>query len=249
VNVAWPTVEKAGRTEKRPNMNARPKPPREPLERVAGFLALFCIATLVVLFSKPTFTNAAKPQHGIGDPVLALQLAHDVSDVEAILSDAPSPDREVMRLKQYEDFGYIAGYGVLFVTLSLMLARRYPALKLVAILVALTGCAAAALDVVENFAILRIVDVKIADTTQGMVDAIRHAAVPKWALGFIAAGLSSIYYLKDPRRSARVAGAFFVIGAIVGLYGLTFNNAILLFGAVFLMLGLAGSVIVFLLLP
>src|SRR5579864_4849141 len=218
---------------------------RDPLERAAGLLALWCLATLAILFSKPGFTSASKPQHGIADPVLALQLAHDVSDVDAILSDAPSPDREVMRLKQYEDFGYIAGYGFLFVVLSLLLRRRYPPLAMVATLAMGAGIAAATLDVIENFAILRIVDVPLAFTTQTMVDAIRHAAVPKWALGFVAAGLLSIYFLRDARVVARISGVFFLAGAMVGLYGLFFANAILMFGALALMVGLFGAAVVF----
>ncbi len=210
---------------------------------------MWSIAALVILFSKPAFSNAAKPQHGISDPVLALQLARDVADVEAVLSDAPSADREVMRLKQYEDFGYIAGYGPLFLVLSLMLRRRYPGLKAIAIVAGLAGIAAAALDVAENLAILRIVDVKIGATTQSMVDAIRDVAAPKWALGFLAAALDAIYFLRDPRRAARGIGVLFVLGAAVGLYGLFFANAILAIGALLLILGLAGMVVVFLLIP
>lgn len=219
------------------------------LERIAGFLSIWCILALIVQFSKPAFTNASKPPHGIADPVLALQLAHNVSDLDAILSDAPSPDREVMRLKQYEDFGYIAGYGPLFVVLSLLLARRFPALRLIAILAAMCGVTAALLDVIENFRILAIVDIPIASTTQAMVDGIRNVAVPKWALGFIAAGLASIYYWKHPRGRVRIVGAFFSIGALIGLYGLFLNNPILAIGAICLMVGLLGSVVVFLLVP
>ena len=215
--------------------------------RTAGFLSLWCIAMLVLMFSKPSFTNASKPQHGIPDPVLALQMARNISDVDAVLGDVPSPDREVMRVKQYEDFGFIAGYATLYLTLSFMLARKYPRFRLVAILAAIAGIAAAVLDVRENFAILRIVDVTLAATTQDMIDAIRRLAVPKWALGFIAIGLLSVYFLKDRRWATRVVGAIYALAAVVGLYGLI-NNAILAFGAALIALGLIGSAAVFLLL-
>jgi hypothetical protein len=65
---------------------------------------------LVVLAGRPSFTNASLPVRGVADPVVALQMARDVADVEAIMGDAPSADREVMRVKQYVDFALITGY-------------------------------------------------------------------------------------------------------------------------------------------
>src|SRR5271170_1380646 len=135
------------------------------LERIAGLLALWCVAMLVLMFAPPRFTSASKPQHGIPDPVLALQMAHDLSDVDAVLGDSPSADREVMRTKQYEDFGFIAGYAGLYLVLSWLLARNYPRARAVAMVAAIAGVGAATLDVIENFAILRIVDVRLASTT------------------------------------------------------------------------------------
>ena len=54
-----------------------------------------------------------------GDPQLSLQFVRNLEDVDAILGDAPSPDREVMRIKQYIDFAFIASYASLFIALSL----------------------------------------------------------------------------------------------------------------------------------
>jgi hypothetical protein len=222
--------------------------PWRKLERAAGFIALFCIGTLVLMFARPSVTNASKPQRGIPDPVLALQMAHDVSDVDAILGDSPSPDREVMRLKQYEDFAFIAGYAALYLTLALLLARRYPRLRLIAIVAAISGMAAAALDVTENLAILRIVNVPLATTTQLMVDAIRNAAIPKWGLGFVALGLLAIYFLRDRRRSAKIVGGIDVLAAVIGLVALIQNT--LLPGAAGLIgLGLIGATVVLLFIP
>jgi len=208
---------------------------------------MWLIAMLVLMFSSPGFTNASQPQNGIQDPVLALQMAHNVSDVDAILGEAPSADREVMRVKQYEDFGFIVGYVALYSTLGLLLAQRYPRLRWLALIAAVAGVAAGVLDVVENVAILRIVDVRLAATTQAMIDAIHHAAMFKWALGFVALGLLSTYFLLDRRRTARVVGAIDVAAALVGLYGL-YDHTILAYGAGLIALGLVGAAIVFLLL-
>jgi hypothetical protein len=222
------------------------------VERIAGVLALWCIAMLVLMFAPPHFTSASKPQRGIPDPVLALQMAHDLADVDAVLGQAPSADREVMRTKQYEDFGFIAGYAGLYLALSWLLARAYSRTRRVAyvlaIAAAISGVAAASLDVIENFAILRIVDVKLAATTQAMIDGIHYAAMYKWAGGFIALGLLSTYFLWDRRRTAKVVGAIDAAACILGLIAL-YDNALLVYAAGLIALGLVGAAVVFLLLP
>ena len=50
---------------------------------------------LVVLAGRPSFTNASLPVRGVADPVVALQMARDARDVEAIdlvLSDEVDED-------------------------------------------------------------------------------------------------------------------------------------------------------------
>ena len=75
-------------------------------------LAMLTVAAFILLMGPPYFTNASKPPR-FGDPMLALQFARDVQDVDWILGDAPSPDREVMRVKQYVDFAFITCYTAL----------------------------------------------------------------------------------------------------------------------------------------
>jgi hypothetical protein len=215
-------------------------------ERVAGLFALWCIAMLVLMFVRPNFSSASRPQHGVPDPVLALQMAHDLNDVDAVLGEAPSADREVMRTKQYEDFGFIAGYACLYLALSRLLARKYPHARSIAIIAAIAGVGAAAFDVIENFAILRIVDVKLAATTQTMIDAVHQPAMIKWALGFIALGLLSTYFLWDRRRTAKVVGAIDAAAGILGSIAL-YDNVLLVPAAGLIALGLVGAAIVLLL--
>src|SRR5512133_3668636 len=87
------------------------------LQRVTVALAMLTAAAFVLLLGRPSFTNASKPPR-FGDPMLALQFARDVQDVDWILGDAPSPDREVMRVKQYVDFAFIACYAALCAALG-----------------------------------------------------------------------------------------------------------------------------------
>ncbi|MGH9558786.1 MAG: hypothetical protein ACRD30_06050 [Bryobacteraceae bacterium] len=213
------------------------------IERTAGWLAFFCIAVIALMFARPSFTNASRPQNGIADPVLSLQMARTVGDVDGVLSDAPSPDREVMRIKQYEDFAFIAGYAALYLAFAGLLSRKHRKLAMAG---AILGLAAAAFDVGENLAILRVVDTPLGQTTQALIDAIYYRSVIKWMCGFAALGLLSIYFLKDRRRIVRFTGAVFVFAVLLGFYGL-YNTAVLIAAPLSIALGLCGTAIAFLL--
>jgi len=219
------------------------RPRREPeWERWAGVSAAFCIAMIALMLAPPSFSNAAKPRHGIRDPVLALQMAHNLDDVDAILGDAPSPDREVMRIKQYEDFGFIAGYAALYVLLGALLWRTH---KILAIAAAGLGIAAAILDVAENFAILRLCDVSLAQTTQALIDAVHRRALAKWACGFLSLGLFPIYFFEGRRKLARAAGSFYLAASIAGLAGL-YENSILFVAPLLILAALLLTTVSFL---
>src|ERR1041384_7707317 len=164
------------------------------LERAAGVLAVLTLAFGALLAGKPYFTNASKPPRGIPSPGVALQVAQSVGDVDDILSDAPSPDREVMRFKQRIDFGFIASYCALFVLLGVLLTRKSGWARAAGIAAMIVAVAAAAFDVLENFAILRILDVPLLDTTGGMINAIRSASFAKWSLSAITLALLSVLF-------------------------------------------------------
>src|ERR1700730_8685083 len=97
--------------------------PVESMSRVTVLLAMLTVAAFMLLLGRPSFTNASRPPR-FGDPMLALQFARDVQDVDWILGDAPSPDREVMRVKQYVDFGFITFYAALCAALGAVAARK-----------------------------------------------------------------------------------------------------------------------------
>src|SRR5205814_1556947 len=92
-------------------------------QRLTILLAMLTAAAFLLLLGRPSFTNASKPPR-FGDPMLALQFARDVQDVDWILGDAPSPDREVMRVKQYVDFAFITCYAALCAALGAAVARK-----------------------------------------------------------------------------------------------------------------------------
>ena len=140
-------------------------PPVRSPERVAIILAVLCAVLLVLVEGRPYFTTASVPPRGIRDPQVALQMVRSVREVDAILSDAPSPDREVMRMKQYIDFAFIASYAALFIvmTWALLPLTRW------AWLIGIFGVLAALHDVMENLDILRLIDTPLDSVTAQMI--------------------------------------------------------------------------------
>jgi hypothetical protein len=171
-----------------------------PLHRVVLLLAMLTVAAFFLLLGRPYFTNASKPPR-FGDSMLALQFARDVQDVDWILGDAPSPDREVMRVKQYVDFGFIACYTALFIALSVLVIRKGGLRKATGIAAGICGLAAGVFDVFENRAILNLLDVPLRATTPAMIQAIRGPSTAKWILAGVTLVLLAVSFVRIPKTS------------------------------------------------
>jgi hypothetical protein len=163
-------------------------------------LAMLAAATFVLLLGRPYFTNASKPPR-FGDPMLALQFARDVEDVDWILGDAPSPDREVMRVKQYVDFAFVACYTGLFLALAALVIHKGGWRLVTGIAAGICGLAAGVFDALENRAILSLLDVPLRATTPAMIQAIRGPATAKWVLASVTVVLLSASFIRTPKTS------------------------------------------------
>jgi hypothetical protein len=194
------------------------------LRRLAYALALLCIVFALLLQGKPFFTNASRPPRGIPDPGVALQMAWDIVEVDDILGDAPSPDREVMRFKQYIDFGFIPSYTALFVTLAMLLSKPRSWTRAAAVAAMVCAVGAAAFDVLENAAILRLLDVKLNATTSAMINAIRSASAAKWSLASVTLLFLSALLLRNTGWLSRTGGSLLIVCAVSILYGLYDNR-------------------------
>ena len=124
--------------------------------------------------------------------MLALQFARSAQDVDWILGDAPSPDREVMRVKQYVDFGFIACYAGLLLVLSLQAIRKRGWRLVMGIAAGICALATAVYDVLENLAILKLLDVPLRATTPAMIHAIRAPSTAKWILAGVTVVLLAV---------------------------------------------------------
>jgi hypothetical protein len=194
--------------------------PPSPGTRTAGWLAIACIVFVILINGKPEFTNASKPPRGFHNPGIAMQLIRNTTEVDAILGDAPSPDREAIRIKQYIDFGFIACYAALFITLGRMFGTA------LAKTAAGLGCLAAVFDVLENIGILRIVDVPTQQVTQAMIDSVRFPSLAKWTLSWITLAMFSILFWRCEGRLRKSIAILFGLAAAIGFYGLLDNPAI-----------------------
>jgi hypothetical protein len=193
-------------------------------DRLAGALAVLCLAVAVLLVGKPSFSNASLPVRGVDDPVIAIQAARSLTDVDWVLGNAPSPDREVMRIKQRIGFVFIGAYTALFLTLALLLLRSGGLGRIAGPAAMICALATAAFNIAENLAILRILDVPLYQTTAPMIGAIRSASFATWALAALTLALLSTFFLRSPRMLMRATDALFLVTAAMQLYGLRDNR-------------------------
>ena len=208
------------------------------LQKFAWGLVGWCIVFLVVLAGRPSFTNASLPVRGVADPVVALQMARSADDVEAVLGDAPSPDREVMRVKQYVDFGLIAGY--LGLALAIGLALRRSGRGRTAWLLVIMAILAAFHDVRENLITLRVVNLSLSQVTTAMLDQLRLISIGKWVFLAAASVLLATVTVRQRAWYLRTAAALGFAGAGLTVAGL-FYNSILVWGGLLMILGMLLS--------
>jgi hypothetical protein len=188
-------------------------------ERTSLILAVLCLVSLILVDGRPYFTNASKPPRGILDPHVALQMARSVREVDAILSDVPSPDREVMRMKQYIDFAFIGSYAALFVVMSRALAR----MNRWGWLIGIFGVLAAMHDLRENFDILGLLDTPLSETTPQMISHLHLMSVGKW--GFAAAAIAAlgVFTWRSRRWYLKLIAGVDLAAAALILWGLVDN--------------------------
>jgi hypothetical protein len=204
-------------------------------QRIARALAAWCLVFLVVLAGRPSFTNASLPVRGVADPVIALQMARTTDEVEAVLGDAPSADREVMRVKQYVDFALIAGYFSLTLLIARVLKRS--GRRWIALLLSFLAIVAASLDVRENLAMLRVVNLNLSQLTPAMLASLRFSSIAKWIALTAAMALLATVAVTRRRWYPRAAGFLSMAGGAFTAAGLVYH-ALLAWGGLLMFLGL-----------
>ena len=155
---------------------------RDPVQRLVLVAAFATLACLGILAGPPFFSTASVPERWPSDPAMEVQTVRDAEDLRLTLGDAPSQDRETMRVKVKIDFALIAAYVTLLVALGVVVARIGGWKRLAGVAAAICALAMGVFDVLENLAILDILDVPIASTTETLLAAIRRSSEIKWSL-------------------------------------------------------------------
>src|SRR4051812_45790715 len=132
---------------------------RDPVKRLALRAAFLTLGCFGLLAGPPFFSTASVPQRWSIDPGLEVQTVTDAEDLRLTLGDAPSQDRETMRIKVKIDFAFIASYVTLLVALGIVLARGGGWRRVAGVIAAIFALAVGVFDVLENLAILDILDV------------------------------------------------------------------------------------------
>jgi hypothetical protein len=167
---------------------------RDPIKRLALIATMVCVACLGILAGPPYFSTASVAQRWPHDPVMEIETVTDREDLRLVLDDVPSQDRETMRVKVRIDFGFIAAYVTLLVALGVVHSRAGGWRRFAGVAVAICALAIGVFDVLENLAILDILDMPIASTGEAMLSAIREPSRFKWSLAAVCAALLLGHY-------------------------------------------------------
>ncbi len=206
--------------------------------RRIALLALFQVVVIGVMIGPPAFTNSVTIPRGLGNPILALELANSVDEIDMVLGPKPSADRVTMRLKTLQDFAFLTGYGLTFVFLALRLRKLDARWGNVALVFAI---AAPLFDIAENIQILRICAAPLSLTTQSMIDTMRYESLAKWAAAFLAIGVLTKIYFAERGWLPRVLGGLYLLIAVTGLAGLIVHPVLINYAMMPLPIGLLAT--------
>jgi hypothetical protein len=169
----------------------------------------------------------AKLPHGLSKPMLALELARTVDDVEQIVGDQGDPRRaKMLALLRTDTFGFIPTYWLYFLSLSWLLAHRsIPYSFWFGVAVAVCATAAALFDLAENHYIRVTLETPLSQTAADTVRGIYRSSLIKWLLIFVALALLSRLFLERGDLLV-IIGILFLITSVLGFVGLRHNPAI-----------------------
>lgn len=202
--------------------------------RIVGLLAVLMLAVGIWNsasrdFHPSTIKNAARSPFNLSHQVIAMEFVQTPEQLPVILAgeennSIDSRNLRAMRAEMRRDFVFIGCYALLYVAVSLLFARRRcPWAVYMAWVAGVCGVGAAVFDIRENLAILNVLNTldlnQLVD--QQAVNAIHSAAILKWALSFVTAGLLALtFYGLDNWLS--FIGYALTLTAVSGLAGLLY---------------------------
>jgi hypothetical protein len=160
---------------------------------------------------------------GYTSPVLALELAANGAEIDAINRSEGGKATEFIQKQLSKDFGYIVIYVVFFSCLALLLIElgsdwsKYLGWGAV-----VCAVIAGVFDVIENLRMLKATSTPAGAATDSLANSIRYPSLAKWALLFVFCLLAGLI-LSRRQGWLLIPGLAFLIAALLGLSGVTLN--------------------------
>ena len=180
-------------------------------------------------FHPPKIVDTAKSPFQFSQQVLAMEFLQTPEQLPVILgreanNSINSQNRLAMRAEMGRDFVFIFCYALLYVAVSSLFAlRRCPWAVYLACVAGVCGVGAALFDIRENLAILNVLNAldlnQLVD--QQAVNAIHSAAILKWELSFVTAGLLALTFYGLDNWLAFIGYAL-TLTAVIGFAGLLY---------------------------
>lgn len=203
--------------------------------RTLGLIYCLLILLGVVLSLISNYQSRQPPKiqwpekfpHGLSKPMLALEFARTVDDIQRIVGDQGDPRRaNMLALLRIDTFGFIPTYWLFFLSLSWLLGHRsIPYSFWFGVAVAVCATAAALFDFAENHYIRVALETPLSQTGVDTVMGIYRSALIKWLLIFVALALLSGLFLGRSDWLA-IIGILFLVTSLLGFVGLRHNPAI-----------------------
>jgi hypothetical protein len=196
--------------------------------RALGVLSFLVLAgaVLMAVVGALQFDPGVLPADRTGGfmrPVMALEFVETTDQASVILDQNNQHNRPVMRNQLYIDFVWLGCYGLLYLALSYLLARRNcPWARYLSCVAAICGAGAAAFDVRENLGMLQVVNDPTINQSILASLHIRDAAIVKWTLSFVTMALLATTFYGVGKKLGRI-GFFFTLTALAGFIGLWYK--------------------------
>jgi hypothetical protein len=189
------------------------------LDSVVRFIGALAFLFIIYSLWMGKMTATGLPD-GYTNPVLALELVKDKDDIRTIVAAEDGKARDFLTRSTYKDFGFIAVYALFFVGLGLLLSRLdFTWAKSAGYAAAACAAVAAVMDLIEDRGMLKAI---AGEASDALANSIRYPSLVKWGLLFLFSLLVGLL-LCARQGIFLIPGAFFLIGALLGLAGV-FSN-------------------------
>jgi hypothetical protein len=187
--------------------------------RAVGILALLFIVYSLWMGQM----KASGLLSGYTNPVLALELAANGAEIDAVNRSENGKVTAFIRRQTSKDFGYIVIYVVFLSCLALLLIELgFEWTKSLGWGAVVCAVLAGVFDVIENLGMLQATATPAGAATDSLANSIRYPSLVKWSLLFVFCLLVG-FSLSRLGGWLLIPGLAFLIAAVLGLTGVTLN--------------------------